>query len=79
MDVDERSAHRTGRNYFGTSCNAMLFLKANSNQIDQLICYYNLLSRQSNFNNIAQLTDLECDVLLDWDQEKYRQNLSKQI
>ena len=52
---------------------------ANSNQIDQLICYYNLLSRQSNFNNIAQLTDLECDVLLDWDQEKYRQNLSKQI
>ena len=48
----------------------------NRNQLDQLICFFDILVRQENLENIDQLSDKESNVLLDWDEEKYRQKIS---
>ena len=49
----------------------------NLNQIEQLICFYEVISRQSPDEKLLELSDYDCKVLLDWDMEKYRQALAE--
>ena len=41
-------------------------------KIIQLVCYYDVLIRQKNLQNIDILNDKQVKELLNWDQEKYR-------
>lgn len=43
----------------------------------QLCCYYDVLARQKNVEKLVSLTSFEVAELLNWDSEKYRQNISK--
>ena len=52
-------------------------LHATSEQISQLRCYYDVIIRQSASNNLTTLSDRQVSQLLDWDAEKFRQNLIK--
>ena len=45
-------------------------------QEDQLICYFEVLSRQSAVTDLVCLSDSDIDELLNWDAEKYRQSIS---
>lgn len=46
-------------------------------QIEQLLCYFNVISNIADYCNIKTLTDMEISELLNWDAEVYRQALSK--
>jgi rhamnose utilization protein RhaD (predicted bifunctional aldolase and dehydrogenase) len=45
-------------------------------QKSQLLCYYNVLIRQSTTEQLAPLEENQVKALLNWDAEKYRQMLS---
>jgi rhamnose utilization protein RhaD (predicted bifunctional aldolase and dehydrogenase) len=45
----------------------------------QLLCYYDVLVRQSTTGKLVSLTDQQVSELIDWDAEKYRASLSKSV
>lgn len=43
----------------------------------QLVCYYNIITRQINDGALAPLTNKQITELIDWDAEKYRMRFAK--
>jgi HAD superfamily hydrolase (TIGR01549 family) len=46
----------------------------NKSQYAQLLCYYEVLSRQENGNRLNSLSSVQVAEILNWDAEKFRQN-----
>ena len=47
-------------------------------QLEQLRCYYDVISRQDSNNLIESLTSEDISKLMNWDAEKYRIEMSNQ-
>jgi len=50
-----------------------------SAQTAQLHCYFDVMARVRSYESIQTLTEPQIAELIDWDAEKYRQNLNKKV
>jgi rhamnose utilization protein RhaD (predicted bifunctional aldolase and dehydrogenase) len=50
-------------------------INVKATQLSQLRCYYDVMSRQTGSDNLSVLSAQQINELLDWDAEKYRQNI----
>lgn len=79
-DLNKRSSYK-GKNkpafIFVSNRYTLISKNATTSQKAQLDFYYNVISRQDKNSIIENLNKKQINELLEWDAEKYRQNLSK--
>jgi rhamnose utilization protein RhaD (predicted bifunctional aldolase and dehydrogenase) len=76
-DLIDLSKHTTGSPNFIFICGKGVYENRLTTPAHraQLLCYYEVLTRQSKFENLVSLNNFQVAELLDWDSEKYRQNI----